>query len=656
MASNETTVDQTGSVPQHDQFIHQQVGKTQEQLKIVELIGELMVLLVGLLAYLLGMVIVDHWFLAEGFCFWGRGLALLGLIGGGSFFVWRRIVPLVTRKINPIFAASAIEGNEPALKNSLINFLLLRGESSHLPPIVYREVENRAAHDLTQISVDSAVDRSRVIRIGYALTVLVAVMCLYKLISPKDPLASVGRVMFPWIDVAVPTRVEISEVSPGDMTQYAGENLVVTAMISGLSDGERAVVRWSSTDGTLVDQEAELRVPTDKATHRAELPGTADGLAADLEYYLQAGDARTPVYKVQVRPAPSVAVESVRYEYPAYTGLSPRTEKIGDVIAPEGTKITVEAVANQEVQQHSAVFLFNKDERRLPIRLKVDAKDPTRLRGSFTLSMKADGSPSRTSYQIRFHNTDDHENSSPIRYKIRTLADEAPEIQFVAPAKTVQVPLDGSVPVTLEASDDYGLAQIQLRIQRGGEDLLKPEQRLLLSQLRREDFHGEFKISPRRLGASVGDVLVYWAEATDNKQPRANESRTGEDWKIEVGPPANQPENPRQDQVASAEDQQNPIEQQPREKDPSNQQPSQDQPKDADADDSSQPDQPNEENDQQGEQEKSGEQGSDDGQEGEEGDQESESFEDLLKRAQEQKKQKQDEGGEKSEEPNEGGE
>ena len=56
----------------------------------------------------------------------GRCLALAVLVGFSLWYLAMHVGPLLIRTINPAYAARTIEEATPTLKNSLINFLLLR--------------------------------------------------------------------------------------------------------------------------------------------------------------------------------------------------------------------------------------------------------------------------------------------------------------------------------------------------------------------------------------------------------------------------------------------------------------------------------------------------------------------------------------------------
>jgi hypothetical protein len=129
--------------------------------------------------------VVEHWLLPGGFSFAVRCVLVALLIGGVGYFTYRWLWPLLRRAINPVYAAQTIEQSSPSLKNSLINLLLFRQHRAEISDAVYKTLEEQAAQRLTRVPVDSAVDRSLLIRVGYGLLAVVAVAALYKLLSPS---------------------------------------------------------------------------------------------------------------------------------------------------------------------------------------------------------------------------------------------------------------------------------------------------------------------------------------------------------------------------------------------------------------------------------------------------------------------------------------
>ena len=239
-------------------LVDQRLSQTSRQVKWVDASVVTMQLVVLTLGYLLAIAAVDHWVAPLGTM--GRWLALLGLLGTVGFVGYRRLLPLLIHRINPVYAARAIESGTPSLKNSLINYLLLRRDVDTLAPGMYVALEGQAVQDVQTEQVDSAVDKSILIRYGYVLAAVIAVCAVYKVASPKDPLQSLQRVLMPWAGVGVPTRFEILEVTPGNHRVFLGEKQIVTTTVAGSKEPELVELSYSTTDG----RQTGHRIPMEK--------------------------------------------------------------------------------------------------------------------------------------------------------------------------------------------------------------------------------------------------------------------------------------------------------------------------------------------------------------------------------------------------------
>ncbi len=177
----------------YDRFIDQQVEKTGAQVKLVDIFAALMVLGAGVLGFLLIVTVLDHWVVALGVA--GRWTALVLLALGAGAYFFSVLLPLLVGRVNPLFAARVIEQSESSLQNSLINFLLFRSDRAGVRAVVYQALEQRAAADLTHVPIDTAVDRSRLIRIGYVLAAVLAICAAYTILAPKSPFQSIARIL-----------------------------------------------------------------------------------------------------------------------------------------------------------------------------------------------------------------------------------------------------------------------------------------------------------------------------------------------------------------------------------------------------------------------------------------------------------------------------
>lgn len=518
-----------------DAVIEQQLNRTRQQVRLVELATVVAGWLVGTLGLLLTAALIDHWLVPLGA--FGRWGMLLVLVVGSAAYAWKFVLPLALKRINPLYAAQAIEHAQPSLKNSLINFLLLRGDSRGVKEGIMQAVERQAAKDIAAVPVDLAVDRTRAIHLGYALVAMLAVATLYKMLSPKDPMQTAARVLAPWASIARPSRVQITHIEPGNSEVYQGQFVTVSAMVAGLREGEIARVLYSTADGRALDRAVPLTTAADGLHQQCLLPEdnrqAMPGMQQNLTYRIVAGDATSESFTLRVRPVPTMLVERVEYNFPAYTKRTPLTqERNGDVQAVEGTRVTIHARANQAVK--AASIEFDPPMGGGPAGETLSMQfDGDRAWGTFTLQLLPDRrTPSHASYQLRFYNERGERSEQPTLHRIDVLPDLPPEVQILSPAQPkVEVPLDGEQAIEVRAVDpDFGLMKVGLRGLRGEEVVVD---RSLMEAKDIGQSQGTFKFTfrPAKHGLQPGDEVHYWAWAEDGRmspqgQNEPNAART----------------------------------------------------------------------------------------------------------------------------------
>ena len=517
----------------YQEFVDRRIGETRTAVKTADMAAGFAKLIAGVLAYLLAAALAEHWLVTGGYSPAER----LGLFGVGAIgvlvYVTGRIAPNLFRRVNPLYAAREIEKDSPALKNSLVNLLQLRSGDSR--EAVRSTLEQQAAERLASTG-ETAVDRAPLVRAAWLILGLVTVIGVYVVASPKDFFASAGRVLLPWATISAPTRVQIDDVQPGALEAAQGERLTITAMVVGLEQDEPVEIVFSTTDGRIVNRRSVMRSSETGLLHSVQLPigsgaEVALGLQNDLTYRIEAGDAHTPNYPITVLHSPTIAPSKVRYEYPRYTGYSPReVEAGGDLRAIEGTRVTLLAEANLPID--SAQIDLRADGRP-DVRMSVDERQAT---GEFILRRSADTRGNEVSnYVLRFTSIDGQANNSPPTYRIETIADLPPEAAVLEPAEqTLQVEADATITVGVEARDpDLALGRVRLIGESDGRKLLRRE---LLSKEHQGRWVGKTTLRPDRLGLRPGDVLQYWVEVADNRTPKPNLYQTARREIIVVAP------------------------------------------------------------------------------------------------------------------------
>jgi hypothetical protein len=526
-----------------ERHVDAQIRQTLKSLKFVDFFSGVLTLVIGVLLFLLFVSMMEHWVIPGGWTNTGRVLLLVTMLAGITWYSWRTFWPLVSRPINPAYAAQLIERNTPSLKNSVLNFLLLRNRRQQLSQKVYEAIEHQAAQGLSHATVDTAVDRSVLLRLGYILVAVVAMCAAYRILSPKNLTASVERVLLPWSNIAAPARVEILNVTPGDTEIARGESLEVSAEVMGLRGDETVRVHYSTLDNQAVDREVTLASVEGSLRFQGRLPdrfsaGDGGGVQQDLEYWIAAGDAKSQKYRVTVFSRPTLVVEKIRYQFPRYMGLPPReVEGTGDINALEGTQVTIDALANHEIA--SAHIDFNADGRH---DLSMSA-NKMNASAQFTLELQDDRrTPKYDKYVLQYKTTSGRSSSLPPKYSIEVTPDYAPEVKVLAPVdedgklvEQLDVPVDTPFTVEVEARDpDFALQQVVLLGQVGGEEVLKRD---LLTQEQVGKFVGRMTATPKELNLKVGDTMDYVVAAVDNRDPQPNITRTDKLRIRVIGPP-----------------------------------------------------------------------------------------------------------------------
>ena len=511
-------------------FIEQQIRQTGTKVKMVELFGTLMMLGTFVLAYLLLVAVVDHWIISLGFV--GRWLALLFLVGAVGMTIYRRVIPLLFRKINPTYSARTIEKSYPSLKNSLVNFLLLRRDHV-VHESVYDVIEQKAANDLTTNNADAAVDRLPLIKMGYVFAGVFAAFAIYSVASPKSSFQSVKRVIMPWAGIERPTQYEITSVEPGDLTTYQGAKVEVIATVGGSQDHTVTLI-YRSDDGQVVDRQVPMTFEVGLG-YQCQLSDESGnrGLQRSLRYRIAVGDpdspdVLSPEYHITVEPAPTIVVDRLELNFPAYTKREPRTVNgAGDISAIEGTRVVVHGKANFPIV--GAFMDLNVGHSNASV-LPMNSEDLMATR-ELILRLQKDGrTPEQKNYRLRFTTKEGNASETDIVHNIQVSRDLPPEVEILTPVEDdIELRESDKQLIEIRALDpDFAIRRIKLRAISGNSDLLD---KVLVEGEREGQVVAKFVFVPRQLGLKPGDRVSFRAIAEDNRMtpdgaPRPNISRT----------------------------------------------------------------------------------------------------------------------------------
>ena len=504
------------------EILEEKIDRMGRELRAADLVAGILRTLLGILTLLFVMAIIEHWTAIAS----GPGgtvvrwLVSILVYGVGGTLILAQIVRVLRGHVNPVYAAALIEDAEPRLRDSLINWASLRDQTASdvVSRRVFRSVETFAAQRLVTTENAVVVDRKPLIRLGIALTALMMVLCGYLLLSPKNPLTSFARILVPWADIAPPTRVYIGEIEPGDVRCMMGEWVTTVAELRGLRDDETPEVRISTMDGRLRDEPVLMRRREETAFKwEATMPAEGDGAQQSFDYWIVAGDATSRAYNVTVQVPLVAQVDAVTYDYPAFTGMECRRvvgATAGNIIAPEGTRITLEVSANRAL---ASVSLEPKGISARSVPLRVAAEDPMRATGEWTIEADPE-SPDRplySAYRLHVTDTDGSRLSLPPHYQIRLIPNRLPKIEFVNPPTVdAAVPMSADLPLKVAAADpDYGLRDVTIMFEKEGVVFAK-------ETLYDGDTHARGVDNP--VGGGGDDTMVSMDGATRHDEDEGN--------------------------------------------------------------------------------------------------------------------------------------
>lgn len=283
-------------------------------------------------------------------------------------------------------------------------------------------------------------------------------------------------------------------VAPGNKTVRKKSDQAVTARLVGFSSSH--VMLFAKYRGSLKWEQAAMRSQPDGNGFQFLFTN----LAEPVEYYVQAGTAASKHFTLGVRDLPGVKRVKVALHYPSNLGLADVVnDPGGDVRAVQRTDARISVLTDRPLQHG---FLVKDDGTKL-------ALDPGNLPGNWLsaqMKVEKDGS-----YHVAVLDEGELIRLSD-DYFIEARKDEPPVVKIVKPGKDPHVSPIEEVPVTVEASDDFGLKSVELHYSvNGGAEKTVP----LLRGANVKQADGKTMLSFENFKVVPGDLVSFYATAKD---------------------------------------------------------------------------------------------------------------------------------------------
>ena len=502
------------------------------------------IVLIGVLAILVGESIIDLLMPLPSAV---RIAGLAGIAGATLYLLYKHLIQPLRATLTLRDIALNVEQKHPNLEDRLVSAVQFGDRESDDP--IEAHMLQRLLEDTTErikgIDFKATVDHSRTRKYVGIATLVIAACGLFALMFPTETQTSLMRIFVPWekTDPILTTKVQ---VSPGNARILRGKSLPIEVIVTG-KDAEKVVLTYydKDTPPTAENEDGKQDInmlpnPEDKRGFAYEI----FNIETDLEYYVVANETTSERYTVEVFEMPRVEEISVSYTYPEYTNLKPVVQQgSGDIQAVVGTTAEIRIMTNKAIQ--TATFTLENTET-TPI-IDEDNADAAARTNSVEMNI-ADGNVLSTTLEVREDGKwtvelfciDEFKNEIPITYSIKAIPDKAPEVVIKEPGRDVKATKLEEVQIIAEAKDDYGVEKLNLMYRIGAGELkeIALESIEADSDLKSGSHirSGTYTFYLEEFDIEPGQVIAYYANATDNNTLTGPSEASSEIYFIEVKP------------------------------------------------------------------------------------------------------------------------
>ncbi len=454
-----------------------------------------------------------------------RALVLPAALIAALWLAWRGVIRPALARATPVAAALMVERARPGLESRLVSALETYPDLAAEKPRFHRDLVEalvlRAGADVAAADLDTVVDRRPARRqlAGAALALVAWIAAVA--IAPGALGGGLRGLVDAWRDLADHLRGAFGAgiaIEPLERAYLAGSDVTVRARLHGFSAAE-TIVHW--------------RIAEDETWNERTLAVDAEGRAAldmpaatkSFTCWFSVGKLVSERVEVVVTERPRIANLVVEYAAPDYVRRAPEVDSRsdGNLDALYGSTVVLTVEANKPLAGATLTVAGGAE----PISFSVGDRFANGVLKLDVDAWLASATDIETAYTLALVDEYGFANDDAAKaYRLVVRKDQPPTIAFsglphTSPAQEPTLLERDLVrlPLVLKAADDQGVARISLHWRI--EDLLEIEAP--------RDGAGKEKsfVSPPRqvsgvslarladLGATVGDRIVFWAEAHD---------------------------------------------------------------------------------------------------------------------------------------------
>ena len=417
--------------------------------------------------------------------------------------------------------ALALEQANPGLKGRLIaavQFGRLELPSGYSRELV-NAVETQALTEAARIDFGGVVTFQPLLRSGRRLALALGVVAVLLLIAPGFFGYAYEVYSHPTSRIAPPVGYNLTPV-PASTEWVKYRDLTIGGVLQGDQFPDKASIHHRLAGGSWQKSDVNLNQLTPIATAAGDSLNfglTIRQADRSLDYFVQAGDLRSEIQRLDVVDRPRVTGISLSIFYPDYTGLVPLTidENNGSFSAVVGSRVNLKIETNLPVETAELAY-------------EDGSRQPMSVEGRTALtSLRVDKS---LAYHFELLDHLGEKNPDPIEYYVTAVPDQYPSVDVLRPGFDVNLSDEMVLPLKVRIFDDYGFTSLVMKYTLTSRGTPSEENVAVLHFSDRIKTEGDidFNWDMDALGMFPGDYVGYYFEVADNDMvsgPKIGRSR-----------------------------------------------------------------------------------------------------------------------------------
>lgn len=466
-----------------------------------------------------------------------RAIIFLGTIGGTAFLLWRETIAPLRKRLDDDAVALLIEHALPGFRTRFIASVQLaraggdgagRGTSSLVRALVAETAAMAARFNFRRVVKTEKLKRG--LKISLSIVAVASALAWYG--GDASVLLFKRAMLF---NTPLPRKTHLLTVT-GDRKIGAGEDLKIDVTASGVIPARGRVVA-TGADGK--QREYPLEPEAEKSK---KFSAIIRGPQESFTYRVFLNDAISEPYHVQTFQRPAVVKIACEQAYPAYTGIRPVERALSDLTLLAGSRLKLAIKANTKVGKGflrlagTAGAVGSAEAGTKPagpgpeIPLKVDAADPTLLRGEIEIPAKG-----LAGFSVHLVSPEGIESGESATYRIDLVPDREPAVKITSPGRREELAtMQAAMPIAFEAKDDFAVAKATLHynVDQGTAKTIDFDLGARAGKTATRRFDWNLATLQPRL--AVGNVIEFWVTVADSNDVTGPGIGTSEHYQIKM--------------------------------------------------------------------------------------------------------------------------